>query len=639
MPQSVPPPGKSWGRALLTSAILALLLIGFLWYFTQRLLLRPLDRIAGSIAERDSDGIPIFPAPDLGYRELSTLTDTINGMLRVIRHSRDTLQEERTRLQNVIEGTHVGTWEWNVQTGEVRFSERWAEIVGYSLAELEPLSIETWTRLLHPDDLQRSQANLARHFASEMPFYACESRMRHKAGHWVWVLDRGSVASWTPEGKPLWMAGTHLDISARKEAEAELDRYRSHLEELVKTRTAELLEAKDAAEAASRAKTVFLANMSHELRTPMNGIMGMIELAKRRMADPVGLDQLDKARSAADRLLAVLNDILDLSKIEAERLILETVPLRLASVLDNLVSVVGHKAAEKGLAFSTDLPADLASQPLQGDPLRLGQILVNLTSNAIKFTQQGSVRVALVRVEESPTHIGVRFDVIDTGIGITPETQARLFTAFEQADNSMTRKYGGTGLGLAISKRLVRLMGGEIGVDSTPGTGSRFWFTVPLVKLPDTAPAVRVGTDSAAAARRIRETYAGTRVLLAEDEPVSREVTTLLLEDVGLRVDPAEDGSQALAAARQTPYGLILMDMQMPVMNGLDATREIRRHSVNLAVPILALTANAFEDDRQHCLEAGMNDHIAKPIQPEVFYETLLKWLSRPASGPQDRVA
>ncbi|MEW6677146.1 MAG: ATP-binding protein [Pseudomonadota bacterium] len=626
-------------ESMMTSAILALLLIGFLWYFTQGVLLRPLGRIAASIAERDSDGIPISPAPDLGYRELSTLTDTINGMLRVIRHSRDTLQEERSRLQNVIEGTHVGTWEWNVQTGEVRFSERWAEIVGYTLAELEPLSIETWTRLVHPDDLQRSQANLARHFTGEQPFYACESRMRHKAGHWVWVLDRGSVASRTPDGKPLWMAGTHLDISARKEAEAELDRYRSHLEELVKTRTAELLEAKDAAEAASRAKTVFLANMSHELRTPMNGIMGMIELARRRMADPVGLDQLDKARGAADRLLAVLNDILDLSKIEAERLVLETVPLHLASVLGNLSSVVGQKAVEKGLIFRTELPADLARLPLKGDPLRLGQILVNLASNAIKFTQQGSVRVVLERTDESPTHVGVRFEVIDTGIGIAPETQARLFTDFEQADNSMTRKYGGTGLGLAISKRLVRLMGGEIGVHSTPGSGSRFWFTVRLAKLAEGLTVVPAGTGSADSASRIRDAYFGTTVLLAEDEPVSREVTTLLLEDVGLVVEPAEDGLQALAAARQKPYGLILMDMQMPAMNGIEATREIRSHSRNLAVPILALTANAYDDDRQRCLEAGMNDHIAKPIQPDVFYETLLKWLSRPAGTPRDGVA
>ncbi len=254
------------------------------------------------------------------------------------------------------------------------------------------------------------------------------------------------------------------DITARKEAETAL------------------IKAKDAAEAASRAKTAFLANMSHELRTPMNGVMGMLEIARRYMTDPQGLDKLDKAKLSAERLLGVLNDILDIAKIEADHMVLENHPFQLADSVENVVGTIGHKAAEKGLALVADLPAGLAKLPLTGDPLRFGQILFNLIGNAIKFTEQGEVLLRARVLAENAETMQVRFEVIDTGIGIDAEAQGRLFQPFEQADNSMTRKYGGTGLGLAICKRLVQLMGGEIGVDSRMGTGSTFWFVVSLNK-------------------------------------------------------------------------------------------------------------------------------------------------------------
>ena len=419
------------------------------------------------------------------------------------------------------------------------------------------------------------------------------------------------------------------DVTARKAAEAELKKYRQHLEELVESRTAELLTAKVVAETASRAKSAFLANMSHELRTPMSGVLGMIGLARRRMTDATGLDQLDKAKLSAERLLRVLNDVLDLSKIEAERMALENVPLQLGESVESVLGLLEHGATQKGLMLSKDLPADLARQTLKGDPLRLGQVLFNLLGNAIKFTEQGAVNLRIRLVEETAEAVRVRFDITDTGIGIEPEAISRLFTSFEQVDNSMTRKYGGSGLGLAISKRLVELMDGEIGVQSTPGQGSTFWFVVPLKRRQGDALAPASPFAGLVLEERLQQGFTGSRILLAEDEPIAQEVARCLLEDVGLRVDLAGDGLQALALARKNPYALVLMDMQMPRLNGVEATKAIRAESLNSTTPILAMTANAFDEDRQICLAAGMNDHIAKPVDPQRLFETLLAWLER----------
>ncbi len=540
------------------------------------------------------------------------------------------LEEIGRRLDLAVEASGIGIWETDFATGTLYHSRQMHSMLGYTADELGS-NWDDWARIVHPEDLATVQERLANLAAVPDTPYEMTFRIRAKDGSRHWIESRGRVIE-CDEGKITRMAGTHLDVTEKIHARIDLERYRDHLEELVEQRTAELAAAKDAAEAANRAKTAFLSNMSHELRTPINGIMGMIELARRRMADPRGAEQIDKAKAATDHLLGILNDILDISKIEAERLTLEDAPLPLADCVRKIVGTLGHHAAEKGLRLDIDVPADVANTPLRGDPLRLGQILLNLVGNAIKFTAHGTGTLRARPQSEAAQTIDMRFEVIDTGIGIDDDARGRLFQAFEQADNSMTRKYGGTGLGLAICKRLVGLMGGRINVDSVPGQGSRFWFVVPLKKDPEKAPPAPLAPPLPAE-RRVQAAYTGSRVLLAEDEPISQEVSRCLLEDAGLVVDVADDGQQALELARRQRYALILMDMQMPVLNGFDATRAIRADSLNSRTPIVAMTANAFAEDRDASLAAGLDDHIGKPVEPEKLYALLLHWFERKTVG------
>ena len=637
------------------------------------------------------------------------------------------LAEERKHLQNIIEGTNAGTWEWNLQTGETKFNERWAEIFGYQLDELVPFTMESWEQFVHPDDLKHSNELMKKHLSGELDYYECDLRMLHKDGHWVWISDRGKVTQRDEDGAPLIMSGTHIDASARCEAEETLRK--AHKEELaifdaatsgiilisnefiiqrcnqkletifgyaageligqhtriwhldqttcdkkgvdiykqIKGNLVErmelelvrkdgslfwarlsgkvldnndptkgfviiidditqehevfeqLVKARDIAEEATRLKSDFLANMSHEIRTPMNGVLGMLELLGGTTLSPNQLDYLKTAQSSGEALLDIINDILDLTKLEADKVEIEQVEFNLIDLVEDVCALLSHRAYPKGLELNCSLPATLPAL-WHGDPMRIRQVLTNLLGNAVKFTQLGEVSVTVLPIVDDTNQTRIRFEIVDTGIGISEDTLASLFKPFIQADSATTRHFGGSGLGLSISKKLVELMGGNIDVTSTLHCGSCFWFSLPLVQ-----------SERNQTQRRAYD-ISGKRALIVDDNATNRQILNNYLNSWGLSVSEVDDGSTALMnlqtfALEGVCYDLILLDNQMPIMDGLTLAKCLTQIPILADIPIILLTSDNQIEPKDY-QGTHIVQRLMKPLRQMQLYDAMVNALT-----------
>ena len=579
---------------------------------TQQELQRERERTQKLLAELDRQNA-----------ELDRLRSSVHRESNSRLLAEEALDETRDRLQQAVEAARLALWDWHLPTQQVFLTARWGEMLG-DIAMEGYWSAADLRERIHPDDRERTAA-IERSLQSGQSRHAVSQyRVRTREG-WLWVESHAMGAEHDAQGRPLRLMGTLADIGERKRLEAEGQR------------------AREQAEQASRAKSEFLANISHEVRTPLNALMGLTQLLMDSPLNPDQRNWLELMDSSAHALLGLLNDVLDLSRIEAGKLSIERVHFDLHQVLQDVGALYAEQARAKPLAFSLTLAPDLPPQ-MQGDPGRLRQVLGNLLSNALKFTPRSGridVRADLTGAANGPRQL--RLAVQDSGVGISPRQQATIFDAFTQADASTARRYGGSGLGLAICSRLVRLMGGQIELQSALGQGSTFTVTLPLGEL---SPAAAEGPLSAPAElgelAQAGQRFAGLCALVAEDHPVNELLMTQLLQRLGCTVRHARDGHQAVEQWAQGGVDIVLMDVQMPGSNGLEATRLIREQELRRGLPhtpIIAVTANAMAGDREVCLAAGMDGYTAKPVSPQALIRAMDDALRYAAGQPAQATA
>jgi two-component system sensor histidine kinase/response regulator len=531
------------------------------------------------------------------------------------RDAQEALRQREERMWLALRGNEDGVWDWNVADSSIYFSERWKAILGFADHEIGN-ALSVWESLVHPDDLPGTLARIEGVIAGESDVYRVQFRMRHRDQGWRWVLSRAKVVARDGSGRATRLVGTHTDITEQVELQEDLVR------------------AKSQAESAARAKAEFLATMSHEIRTPMNGVLGMAQLLETTALDGDQRQMVETIRASGESLLVILNDILDLSKVEAGKLELEQIPFDVRRVVVEVHALLEPQALAKGLEFRVECDASLPPC-FVGDPVRLRQVLLNLAGNALKFTERGSIvlRAAPGDFAQGDDPRGVLLQVTDTGVGISKEQRARLFESFSQGDRSTTRRFGGTGLGLAISRRIVELMGGDIQCESEPGRGSTFSVRCALAEgcaTPALEPLQAVRAPLPA------QTHERVRVLLVEDNAVNQLVARRMLEALGCEVEVAANGRIGLERACAERFALVFMDCHMPEMDGLEATRRLRSHEHRIGrarTTVVALTASAFEEDREKCFAAGADDHVAKPVDRAALARCVARWSAESHTG------
>ncbi len=538
------------------------------------------------------------------------------------------LRENEQFLRLAMLGSNDGIWDWHPKEQKLWLSPRWKAQLGYGSDEL-PDTSGSWSALVHPEDRDRVAEKFRDFLEDRVTIFELVQRFRHKLGHDVHILTRG-IKMTDEEGKVVRVVGVHTDVTELVNVQEELRHQAASLAGLARG----LEEQRRAADAANAAKSQFLATMSHEIRTPMNGIVGMLSLMLDTVLDRDQRRWTTGALDSAETLLTIINDILDLSKLDAGKTEVEILDFDAAALIDGVAALLQVRANAKGITLRTEIAADIPGR-LRSDPTRLRQILFNVVGNAVKFTEKGGVTVRASVTAVRGDSCELRVDVVDTGIGITAEQMTDLFEPFHQGDSGMARRFGGTGLGLAIVRRLVRLLGGSVSVHSEPGAGSTFTILLPC-GIAAAAPGYSTRTLPPQPFRHQRN----LNLLVAEDNAINRELAIQMLARLGLEAATVNNGHEAISAAAKGGFDLILMDIQMPELDGLAAVAAIRMLPGTAAhVPIVAVTANAMLGDRERYLAAGFDDYLAKPLRLEQLSQVIARWtgnVARPAAATED---